>query len=102
MLLLFEGTWFGYGVYFANDASYSARNWVSPGGVTTSVSQIFLSKVLTGKYCKGDPNMRVLPQRGDGTMLNFDSGVNDVNNPLEYVIFNDTQAYPEYCISFVK
>ncbi|XP_076101996.1 protein mono-ADP-ribosyltransferase PARP14-like isoform X2 [Mytilus galloprovincialis] len=97
-----NGTWFGYGVYFANDASYSARNWVSPGGVTTSVSQIFLSKVLTGKYCKGDPNMRVLPQRGDGTMLNFDSGVNDVNNPLEYVIFNDTQAYPEYCISFVK
>ncbi|XP_063432104.1 protein mono-ADP-ribosyltransferase PARP14-like [Mytilus trossulus] len=97
-----NGTWFGYGVYFANDASYSARNWVSPGGITTSVSQIFLSKVLTGKYCKGDPNMRVLPQRGDGTMLNFDSGVNDVNNPLEYVIFNDTQAYPEYCISFVK
>ncbi|CAG2237179.1 PARP10_14_15 [Mytilus edulis] len=97
-----NGTWFGYGVYFANDASYSARNWVSPGGVTTSVSQIFLSKVLTGKYCKGDPNMRVLPQRGDGSMLNFDSGVNDVNNPQEYVIFNDTQAYPEYCISFVK
>ncbi|XP_052099784.1 protein mono-ADP-ribosyltransferase PARP14-like [Mytilus californianus] len=97
-----NGTWFGYGVYFANDASYSARNWVSPGGTTTSVSQIFLSNVLTGKYCKGDPNMRVLPQRSDGSMLNFDSGVDDVNKPLEYVIFNDTQAYPEYCISFVK
>lgn len=91
--------WYGRGVYFANDASYSARDWVSkPDPSNGNKRKMFLANVITGHYCPGQPGVKYLPERMSG--INFDSAVNDVNNPLEFVIFNDTQAYPMYCIEF--
>ncbi|XP_056005276.1 protein mono-ADP-ribosyltransferase PARP14-like isoform X3 [Ostrea edulis] len=89
--------WFGRGVYFANDASYSARDWVSAPD-SSRKKKMYQAKVITGHFCKGQKGMRYLPERMTG--VNYDCAVNDANNPLEFVIFNDTQAYPEYCIEF--
>ncbi|CAG2236713.1 PARP10_14_15 [Mytilus edulis] len=51
--------------------------------------------------CQGIRGMRDLPVRQDGTMLKYDSATNTNYNPTEeYVIFNDSQAYPQYCITF--
>jgi len=86
-------------VYFAIDASYSARDWVAPKAVQGKQG-IYLVKVLTGQPCKGHKDMRYLPSLPQNPGQNYDSAVEDLNNPLEFVIFNDTQAYPEYCIYF--
>ena len=89
--------WFGQGVYFANDASYSARNWVSQPDQSNR-KKMYLAHVITGHYCAGKKGMKYLDERMSG--VNYDCAVNDVNKPLEFVIFNDTQAYPMYCIEF--
>uniref|UniRef100_A0A8B8E6G0 Poly [ADP-ribose] polymerase n=1 Tax=Crassostrea virginica TaxID=6565 RepID=A0A8B8E6G0_CRAVI len=89
--------WFGQGVYFANDASYSARDWLSQPDESKR-KKMYLAHVITGHYCAGTKGMSCLPERMPG--VNFDSAVNDVSNPLEFVIFHDTQAYPMYCIEF--
>ena len=63
---------------------------------------MFYVKALTGEFTKGNQGMRVLPpisSKGDKTVV-FDCAVDDVNNPMEFVIFHDTQAYPEYLITF--
>ena len=89
--------WYGRGVYFANDASYSARDWVSQPDASKR-KKMYLANVITGHYCAGQKGMKYLPVRMSG--VNYDCAVNDVNKPLEFVIFNDTQAYPMYCIEF--
>jgi poly [ADP-ribose] polymerase 10/14/15 len=45
--------------------------------------------------------MRYLPpvDSKNPTIL-YDCVVDDIKNPLEFVIFNDTQAYPAYIITF--
>ncbi|XP_063432102.1 protein mono-ADP-ribosyltransferase PARP14-like isoform X2 [Mytilus trossulus] len=95
-----KDAYWGDGVYFSADASYSARNWLATG-TGTGDHNIYLCNVLTGVPIKGQKGMRVLPTRQDGTMLNYDSATDAKYNPVvEYVIFNDTQAYPQYCIKF--
>ncbi|XP_052099782.1 protein mono-ADP-ribosyltransferase PARP14-like isoform X2 [Mytilus californianus] len=95
-----KDAYWGDGVYFSADASYSARNWLATG-TGTGDHNIYLCNVLTGVSVKGKKGMRVLPVRQDGTMLNYDSATDAKYNPVvEYVIFNDTQAYPQYCIKF--
>ncbi|CAG2237184.1 PARP10_14_15 [Mytilus edulis] len=92
--------WLGDGVYFSADASYSARNWLA-AGTETGDHTIYLCKVLTGVSCKGQKGTRVPDVRPDGTMLKYDSATDAKYTPVvEYVIFNDTQAYPQYCIKF--
>lgn len=61
---------------------------------------MFLAKVLTGDFEEGD-NSYVQPplKRGSETAL-YDSCVDDVNNPTIFVIFQDSQAYPEYLITY--
>jgi hypothetical protein len=99
-----EDAWWGQGVYFANDASYSVRDFLTrPGaGGTSQERNIYLCLVLTGVSRKGTKHepLRYLPMRKDGTMLPYDSNTDDLNPPLEYVVFNDTQAYPQYRIKF--
>ena len=99
-----EDAWWGQGVYFANDASYSVRDFLTrPGaGGTSQERNIYLCLVLTGVSRKGTKyeQLRYLPVRADDTMLLYDSNTDDLNPPLEYVVFNDTQAYPQYRIKF--
>ena len=91
---------YGKGVYFARDASYSARNTYSPRDVKNKNKYIFVARVLTGQYAFGKPSdVQPPPKHSDGKDL-YDSNVDDVTNPQIFVIFNDTQAYPEYLITF--
>ena len=45
--------------------------------------------------------MRVLPKNIAGQTV-YDSATDDVRKPSMYVIFSDTQAYPEYLITFKR
>jgi poly [ADP-ribose] polymerase 10/14/15 len=44
--------------------------------------------------------MKSLPLRQAAGNLYYDSSTDDLNNPSMYVIFYDTQAYPEYIVTF--
>lgn len=97
-----HGVLYGQGVYFAADASYSAQSYLT-GYKPGMKRYMFLVKALTGEFIKGNPSMRVLPpvKPSKATVL-YDSAVDDVNNPMEFVIFHDTQAYPEYLITYTS
>lgn len=90
----------GRGVYFAHDASYSARSTYSPPDVNGE-RYIYLARVLVGEFTVGNSGMLVPPpkQPQDPTIL-FDSVVDNTSNPGIFVIFYDSQAYPEYLIVF--
>ena len=96
----FSATAFGEGVYFAVQAQYSCSNTYSrpdPNGM----KRLYLSKVLTGEFCMGKGGMRVPPQKpGGAAHALYDSVVNNVANPGMFIIFNDTQAYPDYLVAF--
>ncbi|XP_053407691.1 protein mono-ADP-ribosyltransferase PARP14-like isoform X2 [Mercenaria mercenaria] len=54
-----------------------------------------------GQICQGKKGMRYLPavDAKDPTIL-YDCAVDNLQNPMEFVIFNDTQAYPAYIVTF--
>ncbi|XP_033757736.1 protein mono-ADP-ribosyltransferase PARP14-like isoform X2 [Pecten maximus] len=93
-----NATAFGDGVYFAVNASYSASTTYSrpdPSGH----QRMYLCKVITGEFTQGTRGMRVPPAKGQAHLL-YDSVVDTPANPGMYIVFNDTQAYPDYLITF--
>ncbi|XP_062569514.1 protein mono-ADP-ribosyltransferase PARP15-like [Saccostrea cucullata] len=94
-----NATAFGEGVYFAVNAGYSAQDKYSrrdPSGNKL----MYLCKVLTGEFTLGKAGMRVPPSKGQQSHILYDSVVNNVSSPAMYIIFNDTQGYPGYLITF--
>jgi len=94
---------YGQGVYFAADASHSLQDFLTKR--SSGKRYIILTKALTGDFVKGNPKLRLPPSKNstnDTTEAKavYDSTVDDESNPAEYVIYNDTQAYPEYLITF--
>ena len=89
---------YGQGVYFAADFNYSAQKTYSPPDAN-GVKYVFQCRVLTGQFVVGSSNMKEPPQL-PGSKFRYDSVTNDVNNPRIFVIFKDTQAYPEYLVCF--
>uniref|UniRef100_A0A6P8PXJ7 Poly [ADP-ribose] polymerase n=1 Tax=Geotrypetes seraphini TaxID=260995 RepID=A0A6P8PXJ7_GEOSA len=85
---------FGKGVYFAKDASVSISYSSSYNGTRT----MFLARVLTGRYTKGEHFMMLPPADQDGSF--YDSVVNCPNNPTIFVSFFDDFSYPEHLITF--
>jgi poly [ADP-ribose] polymerase 10/14/15 len=62
---------------------------------------MYYCRVLTGEYTQGTRGMRVPPIKGGaGSTAIFDSVVDRQDTPIMFIIFHDTQAYPEYLISF--
>lgn len=61
---------------------------------------MYLCRVLTGDYTLGKQNMIVPPAKGAIAVQKYDSVVDNTGNPSMFVIFHDTQAYPEYLITF--
>ena len=88
---------YGRGVFFARDASYSASDKYSPRD-NSNHKFMFLVKVLTGELARYDD---IQPPSASSGKTHFSCGVDDINNPLMFVIYSDTQAYPEYLITFV-
>ncbi|XP_020788227.1 protein mono-ADP-ribosyltransferase PARP10 [Boleophthalmus pectinirostris] len=94
-----NATVFGQGVYFAVNSSLSISDQYSPPNVDGH-KFIFVAKVLTGDYTKGDHSMKTAPLKETGDIpLRYDSVTDDITRPSMFVIFNDTQAFPEYLIT---
>ena len=88
---------YGQGVYFAVCSSYSANTTYSPADASGD-RFMYLCKVLVGHATTGKHAMRVLPERAPPLL--FDSATDNPAEPTMYIIFNDTQAYPEYLVTF--
>uniref|UniRef100_UPI00398F1126 protein mono-ADP-ribosyltransferase PARP10 n=1 Tax=Pristiophorus japonicus TaxID=55135 RepID=UPI00398F1126 len=94
-----NATVYGQGVYFAVNASLSVQNQYTPPNANGHKS-VLVAKVLTGAYTNGAFEMKTPPLKENGEMpLRYDSVVDDCKNPKIFVIFNDTQAYPQYLIT---
>ncbi|XP_034416748.1 poly(ADP-ribose) polymerase family member 14-related sequence 1 isoform X2 [Cyclopterus lumpus] len=90
---------FGNGTYFAVNANYSAQDIYSkpkPNGEKC----MYLCRVLTGDFTAGQRNMITPPTKGPGSIQLYDSVVDKVANPSMFIIFHDSQACPEYLITF--
>ncbi|KAH3794946.1 hypothetical protein DPMN_148488 [Dreissena polymorpha] len=99
-----NATYFGYGVYFAIEAKYSARETYSRQD-DNGVKRMYYCSVLTGEYAQGDPEMRVPPPKPSGGKdALYDSVTNslDLQKQEMFIIFNDTQAYPLFIVHFKK
>ena len=98
--LLFPiATAFGKGVYFARDASYSHGYSVPDAN---SQRYMYYAQVLTGEYTVGNTSMLAPPAKNpqvDAYVL-FDSTVNNVSTPTIFVVYQDTQCYPAYLITY--
>lgn len=92
---------YGRGVYFARDASYSARDTYSPRDLNGS-KYMYLVRVLVGEYGTGSSSMIVPPPKNPSNDPNvlFDSVVDNTSNPQVFVVFHDANAYPEYLVVF--
>lgn len=59
---------------------------------------MFLARVLTGVYTPGNSSLLVPPVRSDQKL--YDSVVDRMNSPDQFVVFYDAQYYAEYLIVF--
>ncbi|XP_041368690.1 protein mono-ADP-ribosyltransferase PARP15-like [Gigantopelta aegis] len=87
----------GQGVYFTQTSELAVSKYCKED--VQKQKYLFLSKVITGEFIKGTAKSRVPPciDSAKPEVL-YDSVVDDSSNPTTFVIFNDTQAYPEYLI----
>lgn len=96
---LHAATVYGQGVYFAVNSALSVQDQYSPPNAD-GYKFIFVSKVLTGDYTKGCHSMKTAPLKETGDIpLRYDSVTDNITKPSMFVIFNDTQAFPEYLIT---
>lgn len=96
---LHTATVYGQGVYFAVNSALSVQDQYSPPNAD-GYKFIFVSKVLTGDYTKGCHSMKTAPLKETGDIpLRYDSVTDNITKPSMFVIFNDTQAFPEYLIT---
>ena len=85
-------------MYFARDASYSIRY----AGGRVGSRYMYLARVLVGQYCVGNSAMIVPPPKDPyRPEILYDSVVNNTGNPSIFVVFYDSQCYPEYLITFL-
>ena len=96
----------GKGVYFAASASYSVDTKYSVPN-SDGVQHLFLCRVIVGEYCLGHEGCVAPDERDSSNHLRFDSTVDRMVNPNGaaclpgiFVTYHDSQAYPEYLISF--
>ncbi|KAL2079253.1 hypothetical protein ACEWY4_024997 [Coilia grayii] len=95
-----NATVYGLGTYFAVNAGYSANPTYSrPGADGTQL--MFVARVLTGRYTLGQSDMKVPPPvSAQQPHMRFDSLVDNQQSPSMFVVFHDSQAYPDYLITF--
>ena len=91
---------YGNGVYFAEDASYSARSTYSPAD-TSGQRYMYHSRVLVGEYAQGKQGLITPPAKNPNDPTDtYNSVVDQIPNPKIFVVFYDSQCYPEYLITF--
>lgn len=96
-----SATAYGNGVYFALNASYSARPTFSPRDMN-GFRYMYLTRVLVGDYTVGRSGLLIPPARNPSDPTDaYDSVVDQVPNPAIFVVFYDWQCYPDYLITFL-
>ena len=89
---------YGNGVYFAASAKYY-HGYTSPDA--SGHRHMYLSSVLTGEYTQGASGLKVPPPKHPSKpSILFDSVVDRPGSPGMFIIFSDTQAYPNYLITY--
>lgn len=58
------------------------------------------TRVITGEYTLGNKSLLTAPNKPGSDTEQFDSVVNNVDNPTIFVVFHDQAALPEYVIKF--
>ncbi|XP_019641150.1 PREDICTED: poly [ADP-ribose] polymerase 14-like isoform X1 [Branchiostoma belcheri] len=95
-----NATAYGDGVYFAKHASYSAQDTYSPPDAQGD-KHIYQARVIVGEYTAGKSGLLEPPPKNpSNAAVRYDSVVDNVKNPSIFVVFHDTDAYPEYHIVF--
>ena len=89
----------GKGVYFARDFARSAANIYSPADGLNQ-KYVFQCRVLTGYFHIGSSDLVEPPVRDEQTLSLYNSVVDSTVAPSIFVVFHDTQVYPEYLIVF--
>ena len=87
---------YGTGTYFAKKASYSVGFGYCP--LHLGYQYIMLCKVIVGDSINGRQSMKKMPKKLNG--MEYDTLVDDVNNPSIYVVWRDYRAVPMYLIKF--
>lgn len=67
-------------------------------------AKVFFARVLVGKYTVGNPKLRKPPPlypKSDQYGKCYDSCVDNEADPKIFVIFDSTQAYPEYLLEYI-
>ncbi|XP_051728439.1 protein mono-ADP-ribosyltransferase PARP10 isoform X2 [Ctenopharyngodon idella] len=97
-----NATVYGQGVYFAVNATLSVSDTYSPPNADGH-KFIFVAKVLTGEFTVGKHEMKTAPLKENSAIpFRYHSVTDHINSPTLFVIFNDTQAYPQYLITCKK
>ncbi len=89
----------GKGVYFATNADYSAQDKYSAAN-QDGHKHMFVCNLLVGEVIRGSREMKVAPPLPWNPLLLHDTLVDRETNPTIYVAMADSQAYPEYLITF--
>ncbi|XP_028405449.1 uncharacterized protein LOC114528070 [Dendronephthya gigantea] len=98
---------YGQGVYFAKESSYSSGFCKDDDEVSANLSKkdlkMYVVKVLVGEFTRGHQKMKAPPLRNDPNNpgLQYESLVDNEENPTIFTIFQDNQCYPEYLITFI-
>ncbi|XP_030310267.1 protein mono-ADP-ribosyltransferase PARP14 isoform X2 [Calypte anna] len=93
---------YGKGTYFAVDAAYSSQDLYSKPD-QNGRKYMYLARVLVGEYSQGiKGSITPAAKNANNTLDLYDSSTDNVNKPTMFIIFSDTQAYPEYLITFTK
>ena len=61
---------------------------------------MYLAKVLAGEYTQGDHSLKTAPSKGNSSTDVYDTVVDNISKPKIFVVFFDSQCYPEYLIAF--
>merc|ERR1711988_1547761 len=88
---------YGRGVYFARDSAYS-DNYAAADA--HRLKQMFMCRVVVGDWCKGRDGALTLETKPGGSLELFDTTVDDIRNPSIFVCYHDSQAYPEYLVTY--
>lgn len=59
---------------------------------------MFVGRVLVGRSCQGDSKMRRPVKDSKGRVTH--SAVNSLTHPTVFVVFDNTQCYPEYLLQY--
>ncbi len=90
-------TMYGKGVYFAVNSSYSSNHRYSKPN-SSGEQHMFLCRVLAGEYSLGKQDQLTAGVRKGAEL--FDSTVDNLKNPEIFVTYHDSQAYPQYLVTF--